>query len=155
MLQQLPISNAFESTFLTLQALVVAFLLFHDWIPLGRLSNLAAIRGQDTLLHRVFVTLLLLCPRPLACSSARDISGDPTRTGSRCCFGSLMACSSSACSARGGYLTWLYRTRSGPPAIKLSSPARTRSCPAAMEWPRTLYIPCFISSRWPRWSPFS
>jgi hypothetical protein len=62
MLQQLPISSAFETTFITLQALVVAFLLFHDWIPLGRLNNLAAIRGQDTLLRRVFVTLLAAVP---------------------------------------------------------------------------------------------
>jgi hypothetical protein len=62
MLQHLPISSAFETTFITLQALVVAFLLFHDWIPLGRLSNLAAIRGQDTLPRRVFVTLLPAVP---------------------------------------------------------------------------------------------
>lgn len=58
MIQHLPISNAFETTFLALQTFVVVFLLFHDWIPLGRLNNLAAIRGQDTRLHRIFVTLL-------------------------------------------------------------------------------------------------
>jgi hypothetical protein len=58
MIQHLPISTAFETTFLALQAYVVVFLLFHDWIPLGRLNNLAAIRSQDALLHRVFVTLL-------------------------------------------------------------------------------------------------
>jgi hypothetical protein len=62
MLQQLPISSAFETTFLILQTVVVAFLLFHDWIPLGRLNNLAAIRGEDTLLRRVFVTLLPAVP---------------------------------------------------------------------------------------------
>jgi hypothetical protein len=53
-----PVSHAFDLTFLTLQGIVVAFLLFHDWIPLGRLSNIAAIRSQDTLQHRIFVTLL-------------------------------------------------------------------------------------------------
>jgi hypothetical protein len=58
MIQHLPISTAFETTFLALQTFVVAFLLFHDWVGLGRLNNLAAIRSQDTLLHRVFVTLL-------------------------------------------------------------------------------------------------
>jgi hypothetical protein len=62
MIQHLPISDGFETTFLTLQTVVVAFLLFHDWIPLGRLNNLAAIRGQDTLLRRVFVTLLPAVP---------------------------------------------------------------------------------------------
>jgi hypothetical protein len=61
-MQHLPISNAFETTFLILQTVVVAFLLFHDWIPLGRLNNLRAIRGQDTLLRRIFVTLLPALP---------------------------------------------------------------------------------------------
>jgi hypothetical protein len=58
MIQHLPISKAFEMPFLALQSFVVVFLLFHDWIPLGRLNNLAAIRGQDTRVHRIFVTLL-------------------------------------------------------------------------------------------------
>jgi hypothetical protein len=62
MIQQLPVSDGFETTFLALQTLVVAFLLFHDWIPLGRFNNLAAIRGQDTLPRRVFVTLLPAVP---------------------------------------------------------------------------------------------
>ena len=62
MLQHLPISGGFDTTFLALQTLVVAFLLFHDWIPLGRLNNLAAIRGQDTLLRSIFVPLLPVVP---------------------------------------------------------------------------------------------
>lgn len=53
-----PMNRALEMSFLALQAFNVVFLLFHDWIPLGRLTNLAAIRSQDTLLHRLFVTLL-------------------------------------------------------------------------------------------------
>jgi hypothetical protein len=57
-MQHPPISTAFEPIFLALQTLVVAFLLFHDWVGLGRLNNVAAVRSQDTLLHRVFVTLL-------------------------------------------------------------------------------------------------
>ncbi len=62
MLQQMPISNAFDTTFLILQSLVVAFLLLHDWIPLGRLSNVAAIRSQDSIARRIFVTLLPAVP---------------------------------------------------------------------------------------------
>jgi hypothetical protein len=45
-----------------MQGVVLAFLLFHDWIPLGRLNNLSAIRSQDTLGRRVFVTLLPALP---------------------------------------------------------------------------------------------
>jgi hypothetical protein len=58
MIQHLQISSIFETTFLALQTFVVVFLLFHDWVPLGRLNNLAAIGEQDSLVHRVFVTLL-------------------------------------------------------------------------------------------------
>jgi hypothetical protein len=57
-----PISHAFDITFLTLQALVVTFLLLHDWIPLGRLSNIAAIHNEDSLQRRIFVTLLPALP---------------------------------------------------------------------------------------------
>jgi hypothetical protein len=62
MIQHSPIGNAFDTTFLALQTWVVVFLLFHDWIPLGHLNNLAAIRSQDTLLRRIFVTLLAAAP---------------------------------------------------------------------------------------------
>jgi hypothetical protein len=57
-----PISHAFDISFLTLQAMVVAFLLLHDWIPLGRLSNVAAIQNEDSVQHRIFVTLLPALP---------------------------------------------------------------------------------------------
>jgi len=56
------ISRPLEMTFLGLQAFNVAFLLLHDWIPLGRLNNLTAIRSQDKLSRSVFVTLLPLVP---------------------------------------------------------------------------------------------
>ena len=60
-----PISAVFEITFLSLQAVVVMFLLFHDWVPLGRLNNLSAIRKQDSLGRSVFVTLLPVVPAAL------------------------------------------------------------------------------------------
>ena len=84
-------SHALEIMFLALQAIVVVFLLFHDWIPLGRLNNLAAIRRQDTLLRRVFVTLLpgvpagigsvLQCPvlRATLSTLAGDVAVDHLR----------------------------------------------------------------------------
>ncbi len=53
-----PAGAAFEVSLLTLQGTVVAFLLLHDWIGLGRLNNLAAIRSRDSFERRVFVTLL-------------------------------------------------------------------------------------------------
>jgi len=55
-------SGGLDIAFLTLQALVVLFLLLHDWVPLGRLNNLDAMRGEDSLTKRAFVTLLPLLP---------------------------------------------------------------------------------------------
>jgi hypothetical protein len=57
-----PISSGFEIVFLTLQAAVVLFLLLHDWIPLGSLNNLGAIRKEDSLGRSIFVTLLPVLP---------------------------------------------------------------------------------------------
>jgi hypothetical protein len=56
------VSNALEMVFLGLQAFNVAFLLLHDWIPLGHLNNLTAIRSQDKLARSVFVTVLPAVP---------------------------------------------------------------------------------------------
>jgi len=55
-------SATLDIVFLCLQGLVTAFLLLHDWVPLGRLSNLSAIRKEDSLARSVFVTLLPLIP---------------------------------------------------------------------------------------------
>ena len=51
-----------EIAFLALQSFILIFLLLHDWIPLGRLNNVAAKQGQDTLTHQVVVTLLGAVP---------------------------------------------------------------------------------------------
>jgi hypothetical protein len=55
-------SSGLDTAFLALQGLVVLFLLLHDWVPLGRLNNLAAMRSEDSLVKRIFVTLLPLVP---------------------------------------------------------------------------------------------
>ncbi|MFY9646975.1 MAG: hypothetical protein WAK29_17480 [Terriglobales bacterium] len=56
------ISRPRELAFLGLQMFNVAFLLLHDWIPLGRLNNLSAIRSQDKLSRSIFVTVLPVVP---------------------------------------------------------------------------------------------
>jgi hypothetical protein len=43
---------------LLLQGFQVAFLLLHDWIPLGRLTNRKAIAEADSLSHRVWTTAI-------------------------------------------------------------------------------------------------
>ena len=48
---------------LALQAFVAAFVLLHDWIPLGRLNNNnRGVREVDSRTKRIFVTLLSALP---------------------------------------------------------------------------------------------
>jgi hypothetical protein len=61
-MQTQPVSHSFDTAFLALQAFVAAFLWLHDWVSLGRLNNLAAMRGQDSFAHRAVVTLLGAAP---------------------------------------------------------------------------------------------
>jgi hypothetical protein len=70
-------SHTFDLVFLTSQACVVAFLLLHDFIPLGRLNNLAAIRGQDTLSHQLWVTLIPGVPSALGLFYSAHHIGQP------------------------------------------------------------------------------
>jgi len=51
-----------ELALLALQAFQVLFLWFHDWIPLGRLNDVVAVRRQDTLARLVLVTLIQSVP---------------------------------------------------------------------------------------------
>ena len=51
-----------EQILLALQAFQVLFLWFHDWIPLGRLNDVIAVRRQDTSARLVLVTLIQSVP---------------------------------------------------------------------------------------------
>jgi hypothetical protein len=51
-----------EWILLALQVFQVLFLWLHDWIPLGRLNDVTAVRRQDTLSRLVIVTLIQSVP---------------------------------------------------------------------------------------------
>jgi hypothetical protein len=51
-----------EIVLLGLQAFQVLFLWFHDWIPLGRLNDVVAVREQDSTTRLVVVTLIQSVP---------------------------------------------------------------------------------------------
>jgi hypothetical protein len=55
-------SHALEGILIVLQALQVLFLWIHDWVPLGRLNDVAAVRSQDALPRLVRVTLVQSVP---------------------------------------------------------------------------------------------
>ena len=55
-------TRAIEGGLLALQGLQVAFLLLHDWVPLGRLSNLAAVRSTDSTARLFWTTILSALP---------------------------------------------------------------------------------------------
>src|SRR3984957_9310421 len=133
-----------EMVLLAFQAFQVFFLWVHDWIPLGRLNDVAAVRSQDTGRRLVTVTLIQSVPWTIGL-----------------CFSLLHF--------RRPYPDWLYdwlvisygllfigqirawwipylsdRNRSELLAIKSCSAKRIPSCRRAMEWSQTLRISCFI-----------
>ena len=57
-----PLSSAREAVLIGLQGLQVAFLAVHDWVPLGRLNDVAAVRGQDSRARLMVVTLIQTAP---------------------------------------------------------------------------------------------
>ena len=60
--QGFPANHAIETTLLGLQGFQVAFLWIHDWVPLGRLNDVVAVRSQDTKQRLVTVTLIQSIP---------------------------------------------------------------------------------------------
>ena len=48
--------------FLACQSLVVLFIALHDWVPLGKLNNLAGVRAVDTTARLFFVSVLSTLP---------------------------------------------------------------------------------------------
>ncbi len=72
-----PMSNALETTFLALQIFVVVFLLLHDWVPLGRLNNLVAIRGEGSRLHSLLVGLIGGVPAAIGAFYCSKYFGQP------------------------------------------------------------------------------
>jgi hypothetical protein len=51
-----------QQALLLLQAFQVIFLWIHDWVPLGRLNDVAAVRRQDSIARLVTVTLVQSVP---------------------------------------------------------------------------------------------
>jgi hypothetical protein len=148
-------ADGFETTFLALQTFVVAFLLFHDWIPLGRLNNLAAIRGQDTLLRRVFVTLLPAVPAAIGLFfSARHFGQsypDWLEMLLWITYGVFIVGM-----LRAWWIPYLVLPDAERAARYQIIFAGTHSfLPRRNGMAPDTCIPCFIWSRWPRWSPFS
>lgn len=71
------IRSVLDVSFIALQAFNVAFLLLHDWVPLGRLNNLTAIRNQDSRWRSAFVTLLPVVPASICLFFSARYLGQP------------------------------------------------------------------------------
>jgi hypothetical protein len=56
------IGRSLELPLIALQAFQVAFLWIHDWVPLGRLNDVAAVRKADSLQRLVIVTIVQSVP---------------------------------------------------------------------------------------------
>ena len=57
-----PANRPTELELLALQAFQVLFLWLHDWVRLGKLNDVAAVRQQDSLARLVRVTLIQSIP---------------------------------------------------------------------------------------------
>jgi len=57
-----PASQQVEIILIAFQFFQVLFLWLHDWIPLGRLNDVSAVRSQDTMMCLVVVTLIQNVP---------------------------------------------------------------------------------------------
>lgn len=57
-----PAGHITENILLGLQAFQVLFLWIHDWVPLGRLNDVTAVRSQDSTARLVIVTLIQSVP---------------------------------------------------------------------------------------------
>jgi len=62
--QHFPENREIEMVLLALQVFQVLCLWVHDWISLGRLNDVAAVRSQDTRRRLVTVTLIQSVPMP-------------------------------------------------------------------------------------------
>jgi hypothetical protein len=63
MSQQISAANLYvEIVLIVLQGFQVLFLWLHDWVPLGRLNDVKAVRSQDTAFRLVVVTLIQSVP---------------------------------------------------------------------------------------------
>ena len=59
MSQQISGANLYvEIVLIVLQVFQVLFLWLHDWVPLGRLNDVKAVRSQDTVFRLIVVTLI-------------------------------------------------------------------------------------------------
>ena len=56
--QVFPVSHRIENIFLGFASVYLLFLWLHDWIPLGRLNDVAAVRSQGPVLGLVVVTTI-------------------------------------------------------------------------------------------------
>src|SRR5580693_6545988 len=130
-----PANREIEMVLLALQVFQVLFLWVHDWIPLGRLNDVAAVRRLDTRGRLVTVTLIQSVPWTIElCFSLLYFK----RPYPDWLYDWLVI------SAPSGYLIFSDRNRSELLAIKSCSAKRTPSCRRAIEWSQILRISCFI-----------
>lgn len=62
---------------LALQLFHVLFLALHDWVPLGRLNNVAAVRAADPLAKLLAATLISTLPFLIGLAASAHFAGAP------------------------------------------------------------------------------
>jgi hypothetical protein len=81
-----PPNRLTEFALLALQGFQVLFLWLHDWVPLGKLNDVVAVRRQDPLATLVRITLIQSVPFTIGLLFYWSILGVPIRIGFICGF---------------------------------------------------------------------
>lgn len=71
------VNHRLQAALLALQAFQVAFLWLHDWVPLGHLNDVAAVRRQDSWSRLAMVTLVQSIPFTLGLCWSGQHFGEP------------------------------------------------------------------------------
>jgi hypothetical protein len=61
-MDRFPATHGLELVLLALQAFQVMFLWIHDWVPLGNLNDVEAVKSQDTTQRLINITLIQSVP---------------------------------------------------------------------------------------------
>jgi hypothetical protein len=137
----------YQLVLLVLQLFQVLFLWMHDWVPLGRLNDVTAVRNQDSFGRLLVVTLVQSVPWTFGLAGSAWYLGRAHPRGSISGSGSPTACCLLARSAPGGSLICSNPNQNGQNVTGRCSVTPIHFCRRRMGWCQTQPTFCYTSPR--------
>ena len=144
--------SVWQSALVVLQAFQLAFLLVHDWIPLGPLNDVHAVRRENAVRLLVIGTAVSSAPVALALWLSIHYFGHPYPAWVKVWLWLTYGLPFSGSLRHGGYHISFEETQSEQRAIKPCMAIHKRSCLSGMGSSPTRYMSC---STFPRSQRFS